>query len=265
MVVPFGESEYYRARPEHRDSAAGRGDGRRARSRRLLRLQPAAAAAQAVLGSPRPRDRPRLRLARLDALALRRAGLHGDGHARREEHRGRLAEPLSAGARGRDGDAVPRRRAHAAAAAHAAGHGAGAGDEPDRAVRHPRRQAATRSSASFEAQYAAAADQRAERHRPRGVRRDEDAEGGRPGAVSARATAPSTRAAPFGQALKQIAQLTKADVGLEVAFADIGGWDTHVNQGGGAGSARRRGSTTSPAASPRSSPISATAWPTPSC
>jgi uncharacterized protein (DUF1501 family) len=42
-------------------------------------------------------------------------------------------------------------------------------------------------------------------------------------------------ATPFGQALKQIAQLTKADVGLEVAFADIGGWDTHVNQGAAAG------------------------------
>jgi uncharacterized protein (DUF1501 family) len=41
---------------------------------------------------------------------------------------------------------------------------------------------------------------------------------------------------PFGQALKQIAQLTKANVGLEVAFADIGGWDTHVNQGAGQGS-----------------------------
>jgi uncharacterized protein (DUF1501 family) len=36
---------------------------------------------------------------------------------------------------------------------------------------------------------------------------------------------------PFGQALKQIAQLIKANVGLEVAFADVGGWDTHVNQG----------------------------------
>ena len=40
---------------------------------------------------------------------------------------------------------------------------------------------------------------------------------------------------PFGQALQQIAQLVKADVGLEVAFADIGGWDTHVNQGAGQG------------------------------
>ena len=36
----------------------------------------------------------------------------------------------------------------------------------------------------------------------------------------------------FGQRLRQIAQLIKSDIGLEVAFADVGGWDTHVNQGG---------------------------------
>ena len=35
----------------------------------------------------------------------------------------------------------------------------------------------------------------------------------------------------LGDSLKQIAQLIKADVGLEVAFADMGGWDTHANQG----------------------------------
>jgi uncharacterized protein (DUF1501 family) len=39
----------------------------------------------------------------------------------------------------------------------------------------------------------------------------------------------------LGQRLKQIAQLVKSDVGLEVAFADVGGWDTHVNQGGSNG------------------------------
>ena len=39
----------------------------------------------------------------------------------------------------------------------------------------------------------------------------------------------------FGQRLMQIAQLIKADVGLEVAFADVGGWDTHVNQGASTG------------------------------
>jgi len=36
---------------------------------------------------------------------------------------------------------------------------------------------------------------------------------------------------PFGAALRQIAQLVRADVGLEVAFADSQGWDTHVGQG----------------------------------
>jgi uncharacterized protein (DUF1501 family) len=34
----------------------------------------------------------------------------------------------------------------------------------------------------------------------------------------------------FGQNLQQIARLIKADVGIEVAFAEIGGWDTHVNE-----------------------------------
>ena len=40
---------------------------------------------------------------------------------------------------------------------------------------------------------------------------------------------------PFGTSLLQIAQLIKAGVGLEVAFTDIGGWDTHVNQGNSRG------------------------------
>ena len=35
----------------------------------------------------------------------------------------------------------------------------------------------------------------------------------------------------FGDNLKQIAQLIRADVGVEVAFADLGGWDTHAAQG----------------------------------
>jgi uncharacterized protein (DUF1501 family) len=35
----------------------------------------------------------------------------------------------------------------------------------------------------------------------------------------------------LGNALKQIAQLLKMEIGMEVAFAESGGWDTHVNQG----------------------------------
>ena len=45
---------------------------------------------------------------------------------------------------------------------------------------------------------------------------------------------------PFGQHLRQIAQLIKCDVGLEIAFADVGGWDTHVNQGGATGQLANR-------------------------
>jgi uncharacterized protein (DUF1501 family) len=37
--------------------------------------------------------------------------------------------------------------------------------------------------------------------------------------------------APFGNSLKQIAQLMKSNLGVEAAFSDIGGWDTHQNQG----------------------------------
>jgi uncharacterized protein (DUF1501 family) len=44
----------------------------------------------------------------------------------------------------------------------------------------------------------------------------------------------------YGDSLKQIAQLIKSDIGLEVAFADIGGWDTHANQGTGQGQLANR-------------------------
>lgn len=44
----------------------------------------------------------------------------------------------------------------------------------------------------------------------------------------------------FGDRMKQIAQLIKSDIGLEVAFTDIGGWDTHANQGAGQGQLANR-------------------------
>jgi uncharacterized protein (DUF1501 family) len=37
-------------------------------------------------------------------------------------------------------------------------------------------------------------------------------------------------AGEFGRSLQQIARLIKADVGVEAAFADIGGWDHHSNE-----------------------------------
>src|SRR4051795_7851077 len=39
----------------------------------------------------------------------------------------------------------------------------------------------------------------------------------------------------LGNSLRQIAQLIKSNVGLEVAFADVSGWDTHAGEGGAQG------------------------------
>jgi uncharacterized protein (DUF1501 family) len=36
----------------------------------------------------------------------------------------------------------------------------------------------------------------------------------------------------YGESLKQIAQLVKADVGVELAFTEVGGWDHHAAEGG---------------------------------
>ncbi|MEO6982395.1 MAG: DUF1501 domain-containing protein, partial [Edaphobacter sp.] len=44
----------------------------------------------------------------------------------------------------------------------------------------------------------------------------------------------------FGNSLKQVAQLMKANLGVEAAFSDIGGWDTHQNQGNANGQLANR-------------------------
>jgi uncharacterized protein (DUF1501 family) len=45
---------------------------------------------------------------------------------------------------------------------------------------------------------------------------------------------------PFGNSLRQIAQLLKANLGVEAAFSEIGGWDTHQNQGNAQGQLANR-------------------------
>ena len=69
-------------------------------------------------------------------------------------------------------------------------------------------------------------------------------------AITALKTADPTKYSPqngaqypngaFGRSLMQIAQMIKANLGVEVAFAEIGGWDTHANQGGAAGQLANR-------------------------
>ena len=45
---------------------------------------------------------------------------------------------------------------------------------------------------------------------------------------------------PFGQALQEIARVAKADIGLEVAFAESNNWDHHVNEGSTQGQIAQR-------------------------
>lgn len=40
---------------------------------------------------------------------------------------------------------------------------------------------------------------------------------------------------PFGQTMLQVAQLIKSNLGVEIVFAETGGWDHHVNEGGSQG------------------------------
>ncbi len=96
-----------------------------------------------------------------------------------------------------------------------------------------------RAGDAFEAQYAAAADQVL-----RQTGRDAFDAMRTLRAVEARGPRTAAGAqyprSPFGTAMRQVAQLVKADVGLEVAYAEIGGWDTHVNQGGAEGQLAQR-------------------------
>jgi uncharacterized protein (DUF1501 family) len=92
----------------------------------------------------------------------------------------------------------------------------------------------TMMSSSFEQQYAAAADSLL---RPTG-REAFDAikmlETSKPSNYTPSNAAEYPRSG-FGEAMKQIAQLIKSDLGLEVAFTELGQWDHHVNEGASTG------------------------------
>jgi uncharacterized protein (DUF1501 family) len=88
--------------------------------------------------------------------------------------------------------------------------------------------------ASFESQYAAAADTVLNRTGSEAFDAVRLLKSADPAKYRPENGADYPRSA-YGEALRQIAQLVKADVGLEIAFAEAGGWDTHVNQGSSAG------------------------------
>jgi len=240
VVVPFGEPEYYRARqsiaiPQPRsgaDNAAIDLDGFFAFNPRMASLKPLwdsrLLAIVHACGSP---DSTRSHFDAQDYMETATPGVKStsDGWLNRylQARRGEHETPFRAVAMTAQMPRMLQGTAPAIAVNQIAQFGIRAGGASD-AV-----------GASFEAEYAAAAD--AVLH---GTGRD---------AFNAmrmlKTTDPSKYEpehgadyprSPFGQALKQIAQLTKADVGLEVAFADIGGWDTHVNQGAAQGQLANR-------------------------
>jgi len=234
VVVPFGESEYYRGRPSIAIGRPGSGDGTALDldgffgfNPRLQPLKPLWEARQLAIvhacGSP---DSTRSHFDAQDYMETATPGVKstGDGwlnrylQARRDEH----ATPFRAVALTTQLPRMLQGTAPALAVNQIGQFGIRAGQSSD-AI-----------GASFEAEYAAAADTVL-----KGTGRE---------AFSAikmlKATDPAKYQpaggveyprSPFGQALQQIAQLTKSDVGLEVAFADIGGWDTHVRQGAAQG------------------------------
>jgi uncharacterized protein (DUF1501 family) len=235
MIVPFGERDYYAARPSiaiarpgtGTDSAAVDLDGFFGLHPRMASLKPLYDAGQLAIvhacGSP---DGTRSHFDAQDYMETATPGVKStqDGwlnrylHAR--EHA--AATPFRAVALA---PGLPRSLQ---------------GIEPALAIGQIGQfgiragQATDSMQASFESEYAAAADSVLDR--TGGAAFD---------AVKMLKTADPSKYQPengaeypksaYGEALRQIAQLIKADVGLEVAFAEAGGWDTHVNQGASAG------------------------------
>ena len=95
-------------------------------------------------------------------------------------------------------------------------------------------QASDMLQSSFESEYAAAADRvlhSTGREAFEAIRMLKQAD---PSRYTPENGAEYPRSA-YGDALRQIAQLVKAEVGLEIAFAESGNWDHHVNEGAAIG------------------------------
>jgi uncharacterized protein (DUF1501 family) len=234
VVVPFGESEYYKARPSiaiPRPNADGSGaldlDGFFGLNPRLQPLERFWHSRQLAIvhacGSP---DSTRSHFDAQDYMETATPGVKStsDGWLNRylQARRDEAATPFRAVALAQQLPRMLQGRAAALAVNQIGQFGIRGG------------RATETAGASFEAEYAAAGDRvmnGTARDAFDAIRMLKTAD---PAKYQPDGGADYPRS-PFGQALKQIAQLSKADVGLEVAFADIGGWDTHVNQGAAQG------------------------------
>jgi uncharacterized protein (DUF1501 family) len=234
MIVPFGDPDYYPARPSIAIARPGSSDdtaidldgffGLHPRMRPLKPLWDAGHLA--IVHASGSHDETRSHFDAQDYMESGTPGLKGtpDGwmnrylHAR--EHQ--KATPFRAVALAQQLPRSLQGTAPALAIGQIAQFGIRAGGATDRV------------QSSFEAEYAAAAE---------GVLRSTGREAfdairllrqADPSQYTPAGGAEYPRS-PFGDALRQIAQLIKADVGLEVAFAESGNWDHHANEGAAVG------------------------------
>ena len=236
MIVPFGEREYYAARPSiavPRPGAPGSNegavdlDGFFGLHPRLAPLKPLWDAQQLAIvhasGSP---DGTRSHFDAQDYMETATPGVKStqDGWLNRYLHAREHAEATPFRAVALAGQ-LPRSlqgTAPAVAMNQIGQFGIRAG------------QATEMVQASFESEYAAAADRVLNRTGGQAFDAVKMLKSADPAKYQPENGADYPRSA-YGEALRQIAQLIKADVGLEVAFAEAGGWDTHVNQGSAVG------------------------------
>jgi uncharacterized protein (DUF1501 family) len=239
MIVPFGEREYYAARPSIAIARPGSGpdaaldlDGFFGMHPRLAPLKPLYDAQQlAVVHASGSHDGTRSHFDAQDYMESATPGVKStqDGwlnrylHAREHE----AATPFRAVALAPQLPRALQGTAPALAIGQIGQFGIRAGN------------ASEMVQSSFEAEYAAAASsvlQQTGKEAFDAIRMLKSADPSR----YAPANGAEYPRSAYGEALKQIAQLIKADVGLEVAFAESGNWDHHVNEGAAVGQLANR-------------------------
>jgi uncharacterized protein (DUF1501 family) len=229
MIVPFGEKAYYQARPSIAIAKPGEAggavdlDGFFGLHPRMASLQPYFKRGElAIVNATGSNDPTR---SHFDAQDYMESGTPGrkstrDGWLNRYLH-AKEHEEASAFRAVSLTQQLPRAlqgTAPALAIDQLGRFGLRAGDRGDM------------MQSSFEAQYAAAADSLLKPTSKEAFDAIRQLE-----AVDLAKYTPQNGAvypnSGYGQALKQIAQLIKANMGLEVAFAESGNWDHHANEG----------------------------------
>jgi uncharacterized protein (DUF1501 family) len=235
MVVPFGDSHYYRARPDIAIAAPGRGDAAAAIGLDgFFGLHPALAPLKPLFDAGRLAvvhavGSPHHTRSHFDAQDYMEAATPGDKHTPdgwlNRCLQAKPAAPTSPFRAVAFAPVLPRSlmgRAPALAMTDLADFGVRGG------------QGSALAAQAFEALYAGCCGdllQRTAREAFEAVKLLKKAD---PRRYPPAGDAIYPRG-PFGRALLQTAQLIKAEVGLEVAFLETGGWDTHADQGAARG------------------------------